>query len=275
MSEKRSLGRGLGDMIEEVSTVNAVPVQTAAAADAATNETKKPEETPAPVATEPVLVEERPADVVINSKQPVRVEREIVKEPVVPGWAWGAIAVLVIAAAVLGGLYYQADKKAKETQKTLAETADSLKTAQAALVADPMPWVNDIRIPGVRVERTKRVSKLAFEAPFFAGDVRWSPASAAKLREVLVQLSSHAADCYVTVVGHTARTPLPAGSPYKSDYEIGLRRAEAVVGAMVREGWPVETISMRSAGSQNPPFAGSDMLSQIRNRTVTIELRPK
>ena len=73
MSDKRNLGRGLGDMIEEVSTVNAVPMQTAAAADAA---------------GEPMLVEERPADAVINSKQPVRVEREIVKVPVVPGWAW-------------------------------------------------------------------------------------------------------------------------------------------------------------------------------------------
>ncbi len=263
MSDKRSLGRGLGDMIEEVSTVNAMPVQTAAAADAAAT------------ATEPVLVEERPADAVINSKQPVRIEREIVKEPVVPGWAWGAIAVLVIGAAVLGGLYYQADKKAKATSISLKQSNESLKAAEAALVADPMPWVNDIQIPGVRVDRTKRVSKLAFESPFFAGDIRWSPASAAKLREVLVQLSSHAADCYVTVVGHTAHTPLPPGSLYKSNYEIGLRRAETVMGSMVHDGWPVATISMRSDGDQNPPFAGSDMLSQIRNRTVTIELRPK
>ena len=65
MAEPKNLGRGLSDLMQEVSTVKAVhtppPAATEPAADAAA----------ATPAKQTVVVEERASDAVINARQPV------------------------------------------------------------------------------------------------------------------------------------------------------------------------------------------------------------
>lgn len=259
MAEKRNLGRGLGDIMEEVSDVQAVPEQPAA--DVAADE-------PA-AASEPQLVEERAPDAEINSQQPLpRVEEKIVRQPFIPLWTKIAVAMLAGIVAVLAATLVQ-------MQHDLKGAAARLKTAQDALNVDPLAWTADLHRDGVRIRRTDRSATLVFDAPFFAGDVRWSPASDQILRDLLMQIAPHQGECFITIVGHTGRTPLPPGSPLGDNYDLGLRRAESVMEAMVRiVKWPASGISAKSDGEKFPPFRGDDPLSQARNRTITIELRP-
>ena len=57
MAERNNLGRGLGDLIQEVADVKAVPSFAAA-----------PTPTPAPAPSAPVLVEERSTDEAIHRR---------------------------------------------------------------------------------------------------------------------------------------------------------------------------------------------------------------
>lgn len=276
MNEKRNLGRGLGDLMEEVSSVRAMPAQPVA---------------DAPAAVEPAkVVEERPSDAEIARQHeapppeaPARVEEKIVRQPFVPLWAKVAIGTLVCFVAALcvalallraSAEALRADMKTKgeELMATQAQLAD----AQAALKADPLAWTADLRLKGLRVERDGRLARIVFDNPFFTTNARWAPGTEQLLFDLLARIAPHTDASYLTIVGHTARQPLPPRSGYKDNYDLALKRAEAVMEQMVRiVRWPPSSISARSDGDKYPPYAGTDLLSQVRNRTITIEIRPR
>lgn len=297
MAEKHNLGRGLGDLIGEVSNVRAVPAQPMAEVGrppepSAAVPAEVPPETPlappppvagsetAPLAEQetPVLIEERPADVEIeqqHANQPpppppeAPVREVVVRRPYVPLWMKVAVGLLVciVAGLVMTLVQLQGFVKGRDAE---------LKTARAALMADPLAWTDQIQCAGVRVERSGHGARLLFEAPFFLGGTQWAPRSEEVLKNLLVQLAPHAGGCHLTVVGHTGTQALPPGSPYKDNLELGLRRAETVLDAMVRVvKWPLSGVAARSSGDKYQPHRGDDLLSQIRNRTITIEIRPQ
>ena len=272
MADPKNLGRGLSDLMQEVSTVKAVHTPPPAAAEPAADATS------ATPAKQTVVVEERPSDAVINARQPAippsravpapAPRKEIVREAVVPAWAWAAIAAGVLAAAAFAFAMLRA-QEAADTAK-----ADA-KEARALLAADPLDWTSTLATPGLRVERAGHAARVVFEQPMFAGDTVWSPGADALLRDVLAKLAPHREGVELVICGHTGGRPLPAGSRWRSNFELGLRRAETVYAAFVRAGWPASTISFRSEGEERPPFPGSDPLSQARNRTVTLTILPR
>lgn len=310
MSEKRSLGRGLDDLIHEVSSVKAMPVQPAADVPApatpvvvtpapapalpAPTPIEPASETPAPVEAatpapavvaealtvaapgavppppaepapvKPVLLEERPADAVINANQKPRVEREIVKQPFVPVWAWGLMAAGIIVAVVLGVLM-------NKTNGQLDKSREEAKALRAELKRDKLAWIEKIKGRGFTIERRNADARIVFDAPVFAADARPTPFAEDALRALIVPLSDHAADIRMVIVGHTGLTPPRAGQG--TNYDIGLRRADVIRRLLVDvAGWPAGGVSVRSAGEKDPPYPGNDPLSQARNRTVTIEI---
>lgn len=295
MAEKRNLGRGLGDLIGEVSNVRAVPAQPMAEVGrppepaAAVSAEGTPETPPSPPdaapgtvppaeQSAPVLIEERPADAEIeqqHANQPplpppeAPVREVVVRRPYVPFWMKTAVGLLVciVAGLVMTLVQLQGLVKGRDAE---------LKKARAALMADPLAWTDQIQCPGVRVERSGHGARLLFDAPFFLGGTQWAPRSEEMLKNLLVQLAPHAGGCHLTIVGHTGTQVLPPGSPYKDNLDLGLRRAESVLDAMVRiVKWPLSGVAARSSGEKYPPYRGNDMLSQIRNRTITIEIRPQ
>lgn len=280
MSEKRNLGRGLGDLMQEVSDVQAVPAQPAAQVDEPAANTSPSDEAPTAIG-HPEIVEERPPDEVINSRQPAAAGEENmntmnVKQPFLPLWAKAAVAVLALIVAVLVFVLMQTREDLRKSRSEVQAITTDLKQARDALNADPLSWVADIRIAGLHVERFDKNARIVFDAPFFSNDGKWAPTAYAQLGSLLKSIAPHAGDCYLTVVGHTARQALPPRSPYKDNYELGLRRAQLVVDELVRVvKWPVSGISARSDGDKYPPYPGSDMLSQVRNRTITIEIRAR
>lgn len=285
MADPKNLGRGLSDLMQEVSTVKAVHTPPPAAVPAAV-EPPAPVAAPAPVvanttepvaapavvekpATATVVVEERASDSVINSRQPVMAppepRKEIIREAVVPSWAWAAIAAGVLAAAAFAFAMLRAQ------EATNAAKADA-KEARALLAADPLDWTTNLTAPGVRVERTGHAAVLVFEQPLFAGDTVWAPGADVLLRDSLRRLAPHRDNIQLILTGHTGSRPLPAGGRWSSNFELGLRRAETVYAAFVRAGWPAGAISYRSEGDAHPPFPAADPLSQARNRTVTLTI---
>lgn len=265
MADPKNLGRGLSDLMQEVSTVKAVHTPPPAAGEPAAAPVTVPADVPPAKAT--VVVEERAADHVINARQPVipppEPRKEIIREAVVPSWAWAAIAAGVLAAAAFAFAMLRA-QEAADTAK-----ADA-KEARALLAADPLDWTSSLSGPGLRVERLGHAARIVFEQPLFAGETAWAPGADALLRDALTRLAPHRENIQLILSGHTGGRPLPAGSRWRSNFELGLRRAETVYAAFVRAGWPTDTIAYRSEGDGRPPFPGDDPLSQARNRTVTL-----
>lgn len=297
MSDKRNLGRGLGDLMEEVSDVKAMPVQPAADVTPAVSESQPSVATPATVeeplavpaepvvasapppepvvvAAEagdpaPMLVEERAADEVINANLKPRIEREIVREKVVPLWSWIALATAALTAVVLGvtlnGAYGQLDK-----------SRDEAKALRAELTKDKLAWIEKIKGRGFSIERRNEAARITFDAPFFSSDIRTTPFAEEALRALIVPLADHAGDIRLVIVGHTGSALPPPTSLSRSNHELGLRRADAIRRLFVEAaGWPGGGVAVRSAGDKDPPYAGTDPLSQARNRTVTIEIAPR
>jgi flagellar motor protein MotB len=303
MSDKRNLGRGLGDMMNEVSTVRAMPVQPAvnitealAAARAqqpqqSTATPEVPENTGAAEQREltaaaqtiveqethaaATIVEERPPDAEDAKQEEPRVVEKLVKMPFVPLWAKLAVAVLMGIIIVLIVTLTQFQANIAKLESELGSATTELAVAHAELTADPLVWTERIKIPGVKLERFGKNARFIFENPFFVTEAKWSPATDEMFRALLSEIAPNAGKCFVTVVGHTARQPVPRGLPYRDNYELGQRRALAVVDAMVRGvKWPVSRVSARSDGDKYPPYRGDDPLTHARNRTITIEVRP-
>lgn len=336
MNEKRNLGRGLGDMMNEVSTVRAMPVQPAAnltealaaarsnisiaptdeqsaaetqVQEAAVVQPELPAAAPAtvevaaePIAPEqtaaerardenesaktivveegtqlaPAIIEERPADADLQQRPAERVVEKIVKLPFVPLWAKLAVAVLAGIIVVLIVTLTQFHANIGKLESQASSLSVEVQTLHAELARDPLVWTERIQIPGVRVERFGKNARVLFEFPFFTSDTKWSETTEKTLAALLREIAPHASECMVTIVGHTARQPLPRGSLYKDNYDLGLKRAQAVVEVMVRSvKWPLAGVSVRSDGDRYPPYRGDDVLSQVRNRTITLEIRPQ
>lgn len=309
MSDKRNLGRGLGDMMNEVSTVRAMPSQPAiniTEALAAARGTGTVEASPvvaveepqaAPVVAEPELVptptpaaetvvadtlhaaatviEERPADAEAARVPETRIVEKIVRLPFVPMWAKLAVVVLAGIIIVLVVTLTQFHATIGKLEQDVSSTTAALAVAHAELAADPLVWTERIKVPGVKLERFGKNARFVFENPFFVSDAKWSPATDALFAALLTEIAPYAGKCTVTVVGHTARQPLPRGSVFRDNYELGLKRAITVADAMVRGvKWPVSRVSARSDGDKYPPYRGDDPLTHARNRTITLEVRP-
>ena len=141
-----------------------------------------------------------------------------VKEPFLPMWAKAAVGLLALIVAGLVVVFVMTRDELKKAQTDLKNTTVELRLAHDALNADPLAWTAGLARNGVHVERMDKNAKVVFDGPFFASDIRWTPAADQLLRDLLVQIAPHAGECYLTIVGHTATRPLPPGSPYKDNY---------------------------------------------------------
>lgn len=99
---------------------------------------------------------------------------------------------------------------------------------------------------------------------FDTGSSTLSPQSMASIKQVATDYKT-AGNATVSLAGHTDTV----GSP---DYNITLsrQRADAVSGALVREGVPAAAISTGAQGEASLPVQTADNVDERRNRSVDI-----
>ena len=300
---KNGLGRGLDDLMQEVSGIKGIhqPVQPAATTAAPSGTAEQPAatgaaevtvtETPsAPQATavepasapapQPAAVPPTPAPeptpapaLIVEERAPDRAVKPLplpaaplpvaASRPPANG-IWKIAAFAMIA--ICAALCYLLSRSSTERSHLKAEIQQ--------LQADPLAWVDTLSGGDTfQIERKDGRVRVLFKVPFFGAGAQWNQGSEIVLRGLISQLALHASDCALVIVGHSTPIVGPGGPGYRDAYDLGLRRAESVAANLLANEWPPSRISLRSAGDRDPPFDGKDPLSRARNRTVSIEIR--
>jgi chemotaxis protein MotB len=117
--------------------------------------------------------------------------------------------------------------------------------------------------------------RLIFNAPVFSSRVVLDPDQTACLDQLGTLLATHSSEWEAKVVGHTDDVPFRGSGMVRDNRELGLARAVEVVRYLSRQtGIPASMLSAATAGEENPPFPGNDPESRLKNRTVTLVIRP-
>ncbi|HUP65881.1 MAG TPA: OmpA family protein [Thermoanaerobaculia bacterium] len=130
-------------------------------------------------------------------------------------------------------------------------------------------------IPGVVIREQAGELVATFEAGLFSHGVSLSSEGRALLEQLGQQIERHAPAAHVIIEGHCDRVPLRSRGTYKDDFALGLARSGTVFHYLKQTaGLPAEAFSLRSFGSDAPPFAETGYGAETRNRTVVIRIRP-
>ena len=251
---QNNLGRGLSDLIGEVSQVKAVPNR--AAAEPAP-QPPPPREAPAPVQRPP--------------------ERGLL----VPALA----AALLIALAGCGVLAWKLGHQPvpEPVVKIVVPEVKPLEPPPPAPVVAPAPPPRDTRLdwaqgagrPGIAVEPGADAVRWVFDEPLFKTRDQLRPEAVALLKDAAAAFLPHAADCVLVVAGHTDNDPPRVGGPYRDNIALGYLRALAVADQLRLAGVPPESLRVTSRGDADAPYPNTDAAGRQRNRTATLRFEKK
>lgn len=118
-------------------------------------------------------------------------------------------------------------------------------------------------------------ARVIFDEGLFSYRCELTESARARLDEAGRAIAEHAPNCWIIVEGHTDSEPLPATSPFRDNYILGLHRAVAAVAVLKTTPIPKQDVLVASAGDQHPIFPGDDQETKLKNRTVVIRLLPK
>ena len=130
-------------------------------------------------------------------------------------------------------------------------------------------------IPGATVTTNMMETQVVLHEGLFSYRCELAESARPRLKAVGRAIAEYALNCWVIVEGHTDSDPLPATSPFKDNYALGLQRAVAAVEVLHTTPIPAQDILIASAGNRPPIFPGDDYKTKPRNRTVVIRLSPK
>ena len=253
---QNNLGRGLGDLIGEVSNVRAVP-------------TRAP--TPSPVAAPPPAAPTPPSAPLLEPKRPRGAG----------GLAAGLAAALFVSLAVCAWLGWRvAHPPAPEppaVEPVAPEVVDSPAEPAPAPAPPPAPprdtrldWARSLAVPGARTAADESRVRIVFDEAVFKSRDQLRPGVELPLKQVAAVFQPHAGPCVLVVVGHTDNDPARAGSPFGDNAGLGFRRAQVVADVLRASGVPAAAIRVASFGDRDPPYPNTDPAGKARNRTVTL-----
>ena len=248
---QNNLGRGLDDLIGEVSQVRAVPTRAA------------PAPAPAPTPSRPAAPPPAPPPA---SPTPRRAPSRLVPVLIV------ALVLAVLACCVL------AWKVAHPPVVTVEVPVPAAPELLAPVPEPPPPpprdtrldWAQALTLPGVQVDATESRVRLVFNEAVFKSRDQLRPGVDALLKQVAAAFQPHAGPCVLVVAGHTDNDAPRPGGPYKDNVALGYLRAQAVADVLRAAGVPAASLRVTSAGDKGAPFANTDPVSKARNRTVTV-----
>jgi outer membrane protein OmpA-like peptidoglycan-associated protein len=264
LAERGNLGRGLGDLMSEVSGVRAVPV---------------PPVPPAPA---------RPPPAVQPAPRPSRA---------VP--LLSALCAL-LAVLLAWSLWHQLTNVASapvsrsvervQPQVRLADAdvppvtpvpveADAVTVEPLAAPApapapmDPLAWVEGASVPGARIIRQGAAAQIVFDEALFSRRAELREEAGPLLQAVAKLLAPHAAAIRLDVAGHTDSDPVTPGGPYRDNAALGLARAAAAADVLrAQAALPAGRLTVSSPGGEQAPYPNDTPENKRRNRTVTMRV---
>ncbi len=272
---QRNLGRGLGDLIEEVSAVKAIQTPPAPAADVQ----------PRPPA---VVQEEAPAPAPVASPKPKTAR-----------WPFAVLAVVILCWIVTYAIQSVRQKELAQAasfseQRVLDLEAQLTQQARAATIEEAPPvapvavavetdpedgslaWASLIKVTGVKTEQREGFVRFVLETAAFAYRTEMAADAEEPLKQLASAIVPHAGACEVVVVGHTDSDPVRAGGPYHDNLDLALRRATVATDFLRRVGGlPADSLQARAADEAGAPYPNDTPANKVLNRTVTIEIHPK
>lgn len=131
----------------------------------------------------------------------------------------------------------------------------------------------ELSVPRLEVSTKDGAILLRFEQGLFDSRIRLLPGSDKLLKQMAQQLLSHKERLHIEVVGHTNDLPIPSGSPFSDNVDLGLRRA-VVVTNMLRKtvSSSPHMFAVSSQGEVNPPYENDGAENRARNRTVVVHV---
>lgn len=158
-----------------------------------------------------------------------------------------------------------------EPQEVLSLTVSVSDSAEPTV--KPISYAPLHNIGGIRVSGQNGHLTIGFDDGLFLFRSELAPLAEHILYDVVSALTELPTVSKLLIVGHTDDEPMPSGTPFADNYELGLARA-ATVASWFRANStiPQEALVATSVGADNPPFPNTDYDSRLRNRTVQLQL---
>jgi chemotaxis protein MotB len=114
---------------------------------------------------------------------------------------------------------------------------------------------------------------LVFDDPVFVNMTVVSPRSDRLLNQIAAKLRPLMAEYTLVVEGHTDSVPMSSQSKYKSNYALGMARADAARSVLVvKYKLSGGSVTVASAGGKDSPYPNDTAVNRRKNRTVVLEL---
>jgi excisionase family DNA binding protein len=131
-------------------------------------------------------------------------------------------------------------------------------------------------LSGTTITSNNNEIRITFQEGIFTSGITVGESGRAQLGRVAEFLKANAPDFWVIIEGQTDSKAVRAGSPFRDNYTLGLRRAVAATEVMRSDSqFPTDRLLASSAGGMAPPFPEDEPGSAARNRTVILRLVPR
>ena len=155
----------------------------------------------------------------------------------------------------------------EEDESGVAAEADVSATGKRRV---PFPI---IKAKGIEIFYNKSGCNIVFKEAFFSSGTTPSAASLEILKRIAPQMKRYSNQYHLIVEGHTDNRSLGSRSKYKSNYDLGMARAEAVTNLLTKDyRFSKSAVKATSAGSEDPPFSNGEETSRRKNMTVVLKL---
>lgn len=226
-----NLGRGLDDLINEVSTVKAVPSTVGAGM------------VPPPRAKK---------------------SRKILILTL-------SLVCMTVLASVLAWKLYGPKKKSRLSDAGIEVSVAEPLTPMLIDEAGTQPitaldWTDVLRAPGLRIERREMSTRVIFQQALFLSGTAIDPN--APLQQIAQKLLSVTNDVEIVVLGHTNNDPMRPGGPYRTSDDLSFARAVAVVNYLRAQG---VTLNLKAGVGPAPhPNTDASSKARNRTVTMEI-----
>lgn len=204
--------------------------------------------------------------------------RSIHSRPYLPTY-WSPLLIGTLAVGMLafmGVALWRATLGESASRPVVAEmpTPPSLPQLPAPVQAVHQPPHIEFTVPrGAKVSTKAGAILLKFEQGLFDSRTRLLPESEKLLKQVAQQLLSHKEGLRIEVEGHTNDLPVPPGSPFSDNVDLGLRRAVVVTNILRKAvSSSPHMFVVSSQGEANPPYENDGVENRARNRTVVVHV---
>ncbi|HBA82850.1 MAG TPA: hypothetical protein DCZ95_02035 [Verrucomicrobia bacterium] len=234
-------------------------------------------------------------------------EQDAVHPFFVSRWIWGAVAVIIVLLLpflifkkrdadtavpdeLLSSSIRQESVEEQPPAKPDVEEPVRVTETKPTPIPPPQPIVTATRpsqapqpttaqtetIAGASIRKNGRELTIVFKDGLFSTGNNLTPQARELLARAAQWMATHAAGHTIHVIGCTDNETVRPNSEYKSNRELGLRRAQAVEKVLAgRNELKTFQIDSSSRGDKDAPYPNDTKQNRRKNRTVLLRLAPQ